>query len=114
MERDAQVEDVRVESRVFQGGVRIGNVREPIPDDVRPAVAASNPQACARASQKIQRSSARVWERAGERDAATIALCKRGDRRTELKGESQSHGRKAGPEIGPVSVWKQDERGVGV
>src|SRR5213593_3242460 len=104
---------MRVEAGVFLCGVRIGQMCESIANDVGSPAAASDPQSCAGASQEIQRSSRRLWESAGERDAATIALCKRGDSGTELEGESQSHRGNAHPEVRPFADRIQIERGVG-
>src|SRR6266545_5364525 len=101
VQRDSQIENVRVEAGILLCGVRVGQVCETIANDVGSPAAAPDPQACARASQEIQRSSRRFWESAGERDAATIALCKRGDSGTELQGESQSQRGNAHPEVRP-------------
>src|SRR6267378_4165655 len=114
MKRDPQVKDMRVEAGVFLCGVRVGQMCESIANDIGSPAAASDPQACARASQKIQRSSRRFWESAGERDAATIALCKRGDSGTELQGESQSHRSDAHPEVRPFADRIEVEQGIGV
>src|SRR6266550_5984877 len=114
VQRDSEIEDVRVEAGVLHSGVRVGQMCESIANDVGSPAAASDPQACARASQEIQRSRRRFWESAGERDAATIALCKRGDSGTELQGESQSHRSNAHPEVRPFADRIQVEQGIGV
>src|SRR3989441_8349206 len=105
---------MRVEAGVFLCGVRIGQMCESIANDIRSPAAASDPQACARASQEIQRPRRRFWESAGERDAATITLCKRGDSGTELQGESQPHRGNAYPEVRPFADRIQIESGVGM
>src|SRR5881409_2299192 len=109
---------MRVEAGVFLCGVRIGQMCESIANDIGSPAAASDPQACARASQEIQRPRRRFWESAGERDAPTITLCKRGDSGTELQGESQPHRRNAYPEVRPFAdlypIGEGPDFGVGV
>ena len=106
VQRDPQIEDVRVEAGVLEGGVRVGHMRESIADDVGSMPARRQSQSGTRASEEVQRSRARLGHRAGEYHNAAVTFCKREHPTTEIQRKSQSHRGNAGANIRSVPVWK--------
>src|SRR6266478_4424972 len=102
---------MRVEPGVRHGRVRVGHMGESIADDQGSTLAAAKTQPRASTPQEVQRPRRRLGHRTGERHAATVALRKDGNSRTELECESQSHRGNARAQTRAVAQWKNEECG---